>query len=330
MTGKVIISVGSEMNLPQGWEAVRELATVVITRNDADTAAALADADALFLWNFESRILRQTGIPASLRWIRTPSLGVDAFMTEAVVRSPVIVTNTRGVFERPMAEYVLGLMLAIAKDLRTTFESQKRREWNWRQARAIAGHSVALVGPGAIGAEIHNILTAVGYEVHSFGRHRVEHNTVFGRILPVSDLTHYLPKMDTVVLALPLTNETWGFMNAERLSHMKPGATLINIGRGGLVDEEALLECLTNGTLGMAALDVFAQEPLPATHPFWNSDRVIVSPHMSGDTVGYRDQLFSQFATNLERWCAGEPLQNVVDKSKFEFRSRGRVGPSTP
>jgi phosphoglycerate dehydrogenase-like enzyme len=319
---KVIISVGSEMNLPPGWEVVEELATILITRSDAETAAALAGADALFLWNFDSRVLQQTGIPAKLSWIHTPSLGVDAFMTEAVVRSPVVVSNTRGVFERPMAEYVLGLMLAIAKDFRTTFDSQKRREWNWRQVHAIAGHTVALVGPGAIGAEIHNILTAVGYEVHSFGRRRVEHSEVFGSVLPVSDLADYLPRMDTVVLALPLTNETWGFMNARRLGQMKPGATLINIGRGGLVDEAALLESVTRGTLGMAALDVFAQEPLPAAHPFWSSDRVIVSPHMSGDTVGYRERLFRQFATNLERWCGGLPLQNRIDKSKFEFQSR--------
>jgi phosphoglycerate dehydrogenase-like enzyme len=323
---KVVISVGPEMNLPAGWESVEDLATIVITRSEAETAAALASADALFLWNFDSRVLRRTGMPANLSWIHTPSLGVDAFMTEAVVRSPVVVSNTRGVFERPMAEYVLGLMLAIAKDFRATFDSQKRREWNWRQVQAIAGHQVGLVGPGGIGAEIHHILTAVGYEVHSFGRRRVEHSAVFGSVLPVADLTDYLPRMDTVVLALPLTNETWGFMNAERLDRMKPGATLINIGRGELVDEEALLKCVTHGTLGMAALDVFAQEPLPAEHPFWSSDRVIVSPHMSGDTVGYRERLFHQFATNLERWRRGLPLQNVIDKSKFEFRARGRIG----
>ena len=319
MARKVIISVGSDMNLPRGWEAVEDLATIVVTRSDAATAAALADADALFLWNFDSRILQKTGVPANLTWIHTPSLGVDAFMTEAVVRSPVVVSNTRGVFERPMAEYVLGLMLAIAKDFRTTFDNQKRREWNWRQVHAIAGHTVALVGPGAIGAEIHNILTAVGYEVHSFGRRRIEPSEVFGSVLPVSELTDYLPRMDTVVLALPLTNETRGFMNAQRLNLMKRGATLINIGRGDLVDEDALLESVTRGTLGLAALDVFAQEPLPATHPFWSSDRVIVSPHMSGDTVGYRELLFRQFATNLERWCRGLPLQNVIDKTKFGF-----------
>ena len=319
MARKVIISVGSDMNLPRGWEAVEDLATIVVTRSDAEATEALIDADALFLWNFDSRILQKTGVPANLTWIHTPSLGVDAFMTEAVVRSPVVVSNTRGVFERPMAEYVLGLMLAIAKDFRTTFDNQKRREWNWRQVRAIAGHKVALVGPGAIGAEIHNILTAVGYEVHSLGRRRIEPSEAFGSVLPVSELTDYLSRMDTVVLALPLTNETRGFMNAQRLNRMKPGAALINIGRGDLVDEDALLESVTRGTLGMAALDVFVQEPLPATHPFWSSDRVIVSPHMSGDTVGYREHLFRQFATNLERWCAGLPLQNVIDKAKFEF-----------
>ncbi len=321
----VIISVGPQMNLPPGWEVVEDLATIVITRSEAETAAALAGADALFLWNFDSRVLQRTGVPANLSWIHTPSLGVDAFMTEAVVRSPVVVSNTRGVFERPMAEYVLGLMLAIAKDFRATFDSQRRREWNWRQVHAIAGHRVALLGPGAIGAEIHNILTAVGYEVHSFGRRRVEHSDVFGRILPLSELTDHLPSMDTVVLALPLTNETRGCMNAQRLNRMKPGATLINIGRGDLVDEQALLKCVTQGTLGVAALDVFSQEPLPATHPFWSSDRIIVSPHMSGDTVGDRERLFRQFATNLERWCSGLPLQNVIDKSKFEFRGRDEV-----
>jgi phosphoglycerate dehydrogenase-like enzyme len=318
---KVVISVAPDTELPEGWQAVGQLANVVVARSETETARELADANALFLWNFSSRILHRTGLPAGLSWIHTGSLGVDAVMSGEVVRSPVIVSNTRGVFERPIAEYVLGLMLAIAKDFRTTFENQKRHEWQWRVTRKIAGHSVALVGPGAIGKEIHSILTAVGYEVRAFGRRRVEGDEVFGRILALAELTDHLPEMDTVILALPLTGQTRGYMGAEKLERMKPGSTLINIGRGDLVDEAALLASLSRGTPAMAALDVFAQEPLPHAHPFWNMDQVIVSPHMSADTVGFQQLIFRQFAANLERWRNGLAVHNVVDKEKFALES---------
>jgi phosphoglycerate dehydrogenase-like enzyme len=318
---KVVISVSPDTDLPKGWEAVEQFANVVVARSETETARELADADALFLWNFSSRILRRTGLPAGLSWIHTASLGVDAVLSAEVVRSPVIVSNTRGVFERPIAEYVLGLMLAIAKDFRTTFENQKRGEWQWRPTRTVAGHSVALVGPGAIGKEIHRILTAVGYEVRSFGRRRVEGDGVFGRIRALTELTDHLPEMDTVILALPLTGTTRGFMGGEKLDRMKPGSTLINIGRGGLVDEGALLAALNRGAPAMAALDVFAQEPLPHTHPFWKMDRVIVSPHMSADTVGFEQLVFRRFAANLERWSNGLAVHDVVDKEKFALES---------
>jgi phosphoglycerate dehydrogenase-like enzyme len=129
----------------------------------------------------------------------------------------------------------------------------------------------------------------------------------------IDDLDQLLPEADDVVLALPLTEATRGLIDARRLALMRPGARLVNVGRGALVVEEALLDSVRDGHLGAAALDVFEREPLPPDHPFWATDNVLVSPHMSGDLVGWRDRVVDRFAANLRRWVAGDPLADVVD-----------------
>jgi phosphoglycerate dehydrogenase-like enzyme len=316
---KLVLSIAPGAEPPPGWEAAASFSEVVLARGREETRAQLADADALLLWDFSSRVLDGAPVPARLAWIHAASLGVDAVLTPEVVASPVIVTNTRGVYERPIAEYVLGLMLAIAKDFRTTFRWQDRGQWQWRMTRILAGQEVALIGPGAIGTEIHRILTAVGCRMQAFGRREVCGDAVFGHIQPLSALERLLPAADTVILALPLTSATRGLMNAERFAWMKPGSTFINIGRGALLDESALLEALRRGRPGIAALDVFMHEPLPQDHPFWKMEQVIVSPHMSADVIGWHDTAMRLFLANLRRWISGAPLQHVVDKAKMAY-----------
>jgi phosphoglycerate dehydrogenase-like enzyme len=208
-------------------------------------------------------------------------------------------------------------MLAVAKDFRATFRHQERGEWRWRLTRSLVGHEVALIGPGAIGREIHTLLAAMGCRVRAFGRRDVEDDPFFGGIRSLAALEAALPTADTAILALPLTNATRGVFGARLLSRMKPGSTLINIGRGALLDEPALLAALRQGRPAIAALDVFMQEPLPPGHPFWAMDQVIISPHMSSDVIGWERKAVEQFAANLARWRAGEPLFNVLEKAKF-------------
>jgi phosphoglycerate dehydrogenase-like enzyme len=316
---KLVLSIAPGAQPPPGWEAATAFGEVVLARGGGETREQLTDADVLLLWDFASRVLDGAPLPARLAWIHTASLGVDTVLTPAVVAAPVIVTNTRGVFERPIAEYVLGLMLAIAKDFRATFRWQDRGEWQWRMSRSLAGHEVALIGPGAIGTEIYRMLSAVGCRVQAFGRHEVSGDAVFGHIQSLAALERSLPAAGTVILALPLTSATRGLMNAQRLAWMKPGATLINIGRGALVDESALLDALRLGRPGIAALDVFRHEPLPGDHPFWKMEQVIVSPHMAGDAIGWEQAAMRLLLANLQRWTRGAALQHVVDKAKMGY-----------
>jgi phosphoglycerate dehydrogenase-like enzyme len=225
--------------------------------------------------------------------------------------SGVTVTNSRGVFDVPIAEYVLGIVLAQAKDLARTLALQGRREWRHRETERVAGRRVVVVGGGPIGAAIARLLGAVDLHVDVVGR----------REFP--DLPQLLPQADWLVLAVPLTEATRGMLDAATLALLPQHARVINIGRGALVVEDDLVAALSEGRIAGAALDVFATEPLPADSPFWGLPGVLVSPHMSGDVIGWRAELADVFAANLARYRAGEPLQNVVDMQLGYVSSRG-------
>src|SRR5215813_3493155 len=212
-------------NPPRILEKANQLANVAVTRNSEDAARELEDAQGLFLWDFSSRVIADNPLPPTLTWIHTASLGVDAVLTDSVVTSDIVVSNTRGVFERPIAEYVLGLLLVIAKDFRATFANQRCEIWQWRPAHRIAGQKVVLVGPGAVGKEIYRMLTAAGMAVLPVGRHSVSGDSLFGNIYSTSDLAQLLPDADAVVLSLPLTSATRGFMSKDLIAHMKPSAS---------------------------------------------------------------------------------------------------------
>ena len=318
MSKKLVILLPRTLDQPpKVLEEASQLANVVITRNSEDAARELKDAQGLFLWDFSSRLISDNPLPPALEWIHTASLGVDVVLTDTVVASDIVVSNTRGVFERPIAEYVLGLLLVIAKDFRRTLAYQRDEIWQWRPTHLVAGQNVVLIGPGAVGKEIYTMLVAAGMTVLPVGRQAVSADSHFGKIYSTSEAAHLIPDADTVVLSLPLTSATRGFMSKDLIAKMKPDASFINIGRGGLVDEQALIEALQAGRIGAAALDVFMQEPLPKGHVLWKMDNVIVSPHMSGDTCGFVELIAAQFMENLTRWSEGRAVHNVVDKEKL-------------
>ncbi|WP_308282508.1 D-2-hydroxyacid dehydrogenase [Pseudonocardia nigra] len=270
-----------------------------------DTLAdALPGSEVLLVWDFTSDAVRDAWPAAdSLRWVHTASAGVDRLVFPGLLDSPVTLTNSRGVFDAPMAEYVLGLVLAMAKDLPGTLAAQGRREWRHRETEPVAGRCAVVVGGGPIGKAIARLLEAVGMQVELIGR----------REFPA--LPDALPRADWLVLAAPLTDTTRGMFDAAALARLRPSARVINVGRGALVVEPDLVDALREGRIAGAALDVFAREPLPVDSPLWELPGVIVSPHMSGDLVGWRDALVEVFTDNLIRYRAGEPLRNVVDKS---------------
>lgn len=282
----------------------------------AELSDALVGADALFYWDFTSSALEEAWPAADrLCWIHTASAGVDKILLPEVAASEVVVTNSRGVFDHPIAEYVLGLLLLEAKDLRTTLDLQRRLEWRHRDTTLVRGSEALIVGAGPIGRAIARVLRGVGVRVRGVGRTARDDDPDFGRVFAASDLHGALPGADYVVLAAPLTDSTLGMFDARAFAAMRSSAYFVNVGRGPLVVEDDLIEALRTGRIAGAALDVFATEPLPESSPLWTLDNVVVSPHMSADTIGWLGALRDVFVDNFHRWYAGAPLRNVVDKS---------------
>ncbi|OZE77308.1 hydroxyacid dehydrogenase [Rhodococcus sp. 15-649-2-2] len=301
-------------DLPDGLESVAEVADVRYAT--ADTLADAVDgADALLLWDFFSPAV-ESAWPrcGSLKWIHIAAAGVDSLMFDELVESDVVVTNSRGVFDRPIAEFVLAQILAFAKDSERSRALQHSKTWQHRETERIDGAHAMIVGTGAIGRAIAALLSAVGMSVSGVGRTAREGDRDFGTVYASDDLADEVARADYLVLVAPLTEQTRGLVDDSVLTAMKPGARVINVGRGELLDTEALLKHLGSGHIAGAALDVFETEPLSADHPLWTAENVILTPHMSGDASGWKQRLAEVFADNARRYFRGEPLLNVVDK----------------
>ncbi|MFI1762179.1 D-2-hydroxyacid dehydrogenase [Streptomyces sp. NPDC020800] len=284
-----------------------------IVRTDAaGLAGRLPEADVLLVWDFTSHAVREAwpGTGPRPRWVHTASAGVDHLMCPELAASDTVVTNARGIFDQPIAEYVAALVLAVAKDLPRTLELQRERTWRHRETRRVAATRACVVGAGPIGRAIAQTLKALGVTTALVGR--VPRTGIHGP----GDLDRLISRADWVIAAAPLTEQTSGMFDARRFGVMQPSAVFVNVGRGQLVDEDALAEALRRRWIAGAALDVFASEPLPAESPLWELPGLVVSPHMSGDTVGWRDELGVQFVELYERWAAGRSLVNVVDKKR--------------
>ena len=277
---------------------------------DETLTAALPGTEILLVWDFTSTAVHDTWPAAdAVRWVHTASAGVDRLAFPALLDSDATLTNSRGVFDTPIAEYVTGLVIAMAKDLPGTLAAQAQREWRHRESERVGGRTAVVVGSGPIGRATAALLAAVGMRVELVGRREGE------GVHAVDALPDLLPRAEWLVLAAPLTDATRGLLDAAALAALPPGARVINVGRGALVVQDDLVEALASGHLGGAALDVFEREPLPADSPLWKLPGVIVSPHMSGDVVGWRDELETLFVDNLARYRRGADLRNVVDKT---------------
>lgn len=284
-----------------------------IEHADAATLAErLPHADVLLVWDFASHAVREAwpGGGPRPRWVHTASAGVDHLMCPELAESDTVVTNARGVFDRPIAEYVAALVLAMAKDLPTTLRLQGERTWRHRESTRVAGTRACVVGSGPIGRAIASTLEALGITTALAGR------TARPGVHGPEDLDRLLAGADWVVAAAPLTDDTRGMFDARRFALLRPSARFVNVGRGQLVVEDDLVEALAARRIAGAALDVLSHEPLSPDSALWEVPGLIVSPHMSGDTIGWRDELGAQFVELFESWAAGGPLANVVDKMR--------------
>ncbi|WP_109524726.1 MULTISPECIES: D-2-hydroxyacid dehydrogenase [Nocardia] len=291
---------------------VRERAVVRYT-DASGLSKALRGAEVLFVYDFLTRALPGAWHAAdALRWIHMGSTGVDPVMFPEVRAGDVVVTNTRGLFDSAIAEYVLGQILCFAKDLPGSLRLQQRGVWRHRESERISGATVLVVGTGPIGRAIARLLRAAGMTVRAVGRRARAEDPDFGTV--GVDLHAELPGADYVVAIAPLTPQTRNMFDARAFAAMKPHARFVNVGRGELVVTDDLLAALRDGSIAGAALDVVDPEPLPARHPLWQLPNVMITPHNSGDFMGWRGGIVTAFVENFENWIADRPLDNVVDK----------------
>lgn len=262
-----------------------------------------------------------------LRWVHSALAGVERVLTPAGIARGLVITNARGVFSRPVAEYVMLMILAVSRRLPQLLELQRERTWQPLEGAELQDVTVGIVGLGSIGRAVGALATAFGCRVVAIRRRPEEGSgapageladrslgeLMLDRVTGPEGLADLLAESDFVVLAAPLTPETESMINAETLARVKPGSWLINVARGRLVDERALLRALREGPLGGAVLDTFREEPLAPTSPFYDLPNVIVTPHTSWSSGRVLDRSVELFCDNLRRFAAGEPLVNVVD-----------------
>jgi phosphoglycerate dehydrogenase-like enzyme len=262
-----------------------------------------------------------------LTWVHSASAGVERALTPSARSRGVVITNARGVFSRPIAEYVVMMILAVSRKLPQLLELQRERTWQPLEGAELRDVTVGIVGLGSIGRAVGALAAAFGCRLiatrrrSDAGADNVSPDTdesdvnrlMLDRVLGPEGLPDLLAESDFVVLAAPLTPDTEGMIDALALSQMKSTGWLINVARGRLVDERALLRVLGEGRIGGAVLDTFADEPLAPSSPFYDLPNVIVTPHTSWSSGRVLDRSVDLFCENLRRFAGGEPLLNVVD-----------------
>lgn len=297
-------------------EAVAPQATIVWYDQHGEPEAPIADADVLLRWFFTAeqlaRLVRQ--MPA-LHWLHIPRAGVDGSLIPEIVERDIIVTNSAGVHAIPISEFVMLFALSHVKQAARLHQLQAAHQWREQdmQLRELAGTTMLIIGLGQIGQAIAERARAFGMRVWGSRRNPRPMPGV-ERVVGEGEWRSLLPQADFVVIAAPLTPLTRGMFGRAELALMKPDAYLINIARGEIVDEAALIAALRDRRIAGAGLDVFAQEPLPPDSPFWELPNVFVTPHISWSSPHIRARTLDIFARNLRAFVHNEPMINVVDK----------------
>jgi len=298
-------------------DELRGEAAVSITDIPGACEKVAPRAEVILNWLSGTSLLQRIWPTASrARWVHTRSAGLDGILFPALLESPVTLTNARGVFSEILGEFAMGAMLFFAKDFRRLMTSQIGGKWDPFDVVEIRGQTLGLVGYGDIGR-------AVARRAHAFGmnvvalRRRPEltrDDPHVSQVLPPEGKHDMLRQSDYVAVVAPLTPESRGMIAAPEFDVMKPSAVLINVGRGPVVEEAALVRALRERRIRGAALDVFDTEPLPAGHPFYTLDNVLLSPHSADQTSDWKERAMRLFLENFRRYRSGEPLINVVNK----------------
>jgi len=252
----------------------------------------------------------------NLRWVHSMSAGVENQLFPELFESPLPLTNGRGVFKESLGEFVLTAALYFAKDLRRMMRNHAAGRWEQFDVEEISRQTMGIVGYGEIGRSAARRAKAMGMKILATRRRESlnQGDDLLDQAFPLDQMGDMLAQSDVVVVSAPLTTDTRGLVGEAEFARMKPTAILVNVGRGPVVDEAALVRALTEKRIRGAALDVFDVEPLPEGHPLWALDNVLFSPHCADHTSDWLEQAAGMFVANFRRFAAGEPLLNLVDK----------------
>ena len=285
---------------------------VSICKDRAQLPDALRDADILIVsWRLPAGSVASAG---SLKWIHSIGAGVDGILTPDVLESKAIITSSSGIHREPISEHVLAFMLSFVRSFHIFARQQMRKEWKRYELQELAGKTLGIIGLGEIGSEIAIKAKALGMRVIAVKRTSGEKPTSVDQLWMQDRLKDLLGDSDFVVLSLPLTPETRGFIGEPELRAMKKSAYLINISRGKIVHEAKLIQAIREGWIAGAGLDVFEEEPLPEKSELWQMPNVIITPHVAGSNPQYTARAMAIFEENLQRFLNGKPLTNLVDK----------------
>jgi phosphoglycerate dehydrogenase-like enzyme len=291
---------------------------LVVGKTVTELSQDASDASVLFNWTGALALFREVfALCRNLRWVHSRNVGVEKTLFPELIESNVPLTNGVGVFSPALGEFVLGAILYFAKDFRRMIRNQMAGRWEEFDVTPIAGQTLGIVGYGDIGREIAKRACPIGMKVLAVRRHTSAprpSDQLVENVYPPEQRLEMISRCDYVVVAAPLTAETQGMIGKTEIAAMKRSAVIINVGRGPIISEEALLEALTSNRIKGAALDVFDQEPLPPGHLFYKLENVLLSPHTADHTPDWLDNSIELFLEQFVRYKKGEPLLNVVNK----------------
>jgi phosphoglycerate dehydrogenase-like enzyme len=299
-----------------GLAALRDLPEGVtcVIGDSPDAFAGRPPADAILVCSLPHALPGTLERAPGVRWVHSRSAGVETLVYPELAEAGIVVTNGRGAFSASLAEFVMAAVFHFAKDLRRLIRNQAARRWEQYVPGMVEGQAMGIVGYGDIGRTVAEKARAMGMRMAALRRTAsVAPEPLLEAMFPPARLRDLMAWSDVVVVATPLTPETRGLIGDEEIRAMKPTGILVNVGRGPVVQEGPLVEALRKGAIGGAALDVFETEPLPAESPLWSLENVLLSPHCADQVEGWLEPAMECFRANLERFLAGEPLQNVVD-----------------